>query len=98
FQVPHLAGGLVQGEPVRLHYRRGHPGSSPVATATALAARREAERCPYSRAHKLVRTSVTSPTRSLVVSDSSRTTIRRPSAAREAAKCSNPNLVSRSRC
>src|SRR3977135_1381697 len=89
----------VQLEPVRLHHRGGtHPSSLSVATATAFAARRDAERRPYRRAHNEVRTSVTSRTKSSLVSVASSTTIRRPHADIDAARCSNPNLVSRSRC
>src|SRR5574342_683095 len=97
-QTALLGRGRVQGEPIRLHHHLAHAGLPPVATATALAARREAERRPYRRAHRLVSTSVTSRTRSSVVSASASTPIPRPHAASDAARCSTPNRVSRSRC
>src|SRR5262249_11615375 len=98
-QVPGLHRSRVQSESVCLHHDRGtHRGSVAVATATAFAARRAGERCPYRRAHTEVSTSVTSRTTSLVVSCDCNTTMRRPPAAIDACRCSNPNRVSRSRC
>src|SRR3979409_1417924 len=91
FQITGLRGARVGREPVRLHHRGStHPRSLSVATATAFAARRDAERRPYRRAHNEVRTSVTSRTKSSLLSVASSTTIRRPHADIDAARCSGP--------
>src|SRR5258706_15732088 len=83
-QVADLRRRGIEDEPVRLHHDPGtHRGSSPVTTATASAARRDADRRPYKRAHNEVRTSVTSPTTSSAGSPLAPTTHRPPAKAHQ---------------
>ena len=80
--------------------RISHHPSDPTAAAAAAAffARPAANRRPYSRAHKEVKISVTSRTRSSSGSLSSTTTTRRPCAPRAASTYSPPKRQYLSRC
>src|ERR1019366_6599506 len=75
-----------------------HCGSSCPSAATARAARFAAARRPYSRAHRDVRISVTSRTRSSSTSDGSATASLRPCADSAASTYSAPNRANLSRC
>src|SRR6185437_4635360 len=94
-QRPLLGGAGVKSETVRLDHLHGE---SPVIAATARAARSAAARCPYRRAHRDVRISVTSRIRSSSTSDGSATSSRRPCAASAASTYSAPNRANPSRC